>query len=117
MRSLADLARQRITGWMSANRQITQETIAAAVGVSQSWVSLYKSAGVEADLDQLDAMARVFGHTLTEVLDLRPDPKERALIEAFRKLRPEARELAVKMLEQMIPPTSGRGRTRGQSDE
>lgn len=116
MRSLADLARQRMTAWMAANRQITQAVVAEAVGVSQSWVSLYKSGGVEADLDQLAAMARVYSHTLTELLDLRPDPKERALIDAFRQLRPEARELAVKMLETMIPPAP-RAKARARSGE
>jgi transcriptional regulator with XRE-family HTH domain len=103
MKSLADRARQRMTVWMAANRGITQTDIANAVGVSQSWVSLYKSGGVEADLDQLEAMARVYGHTLTELLDLRPDPKERALIEAFRALSPENRDLAIRMLEALVP--------------
>lgn len=107
-----------MTAWMNANPRITQGTVASAVGVSQSWVSLYKSGGVDADLDQLDAMARVYGHTLMELLDLRPEPKERALIDAYRKLRPEARTLALQMIEAMIPPTpAARGRTRGRNDE
>jgi len=114
MRSLADLARQRITAWMAANPRITQATVAEAVGVSQSWVSLYKSGGVEADLDQLDAMARVYNHTIFEALDLRPDPKERELIDAYRQLRPEARALAVQLLLNMIPPPARpRGRNGG----
>lgn len=117
MRSLADLARQRITSWMAANPKITQGTVAAAVGVSQSWVSLYKSGGVEADLDQLDAIARVYSHTLFELLDLRPDPKERELIDAYRQLRPEARALSIQMLQSMIPPTASRGRTRGRNGD
>jgi outer membrane protein TolC len=87
MKSLADRARQRMTVWMAANRGITQTDIANA----------------EADLDQLEAMARVYGHTLTELLDLRPDPKERALIEAFRALSPENRDLAIRMLEALVP--------------
>lgn len=116
MRSLADLARQRLVAWMEANRRITQAQIAAAVGVSQSWVSVYKSGGVDANIDQLDAMARVFNHTLYELLDLRPDPKERELVEAYRRLRPEARGLAVQMLEQMIPP-SAPARTRARTGD
>lgn len=112
MKRLADLARHRVVTWMAANPKITQATIAKAVGVSQSWVSLYKSGGVEADLDQLDEIARVFGHTLMELLDLRPDPRERELIEAHRALSPENRDLAVKMLRAMIPPTAERARTR-----
>ena len=113
MKSLADRARQRITVWMGANRQITQATIAAAVGVSQSWVSLYKSGGVEADLDQLDAIAGVFGHTLMELLDLRPDPDERDLIEAYRAIAKEHRPVAVRSVQAMaglLPPTPPRKR-------
>lgn len=116
MRGLADLARQRIVGWMATNRHITQMDVARAVGVSQSWVSQYKSGDVDADIDQLDAMARVFNHTLQELLDLRPDPKEQALIDAFRKIRAEKRGLAVQVLETMVPPVA-QGRTRGRTAE
>lgn len=102
---------------MAANRQITQMTVAKAVGVSQSWVSLYKSGDVEADIDQLAAMASVYGHTLMELLDLRPNPKEQALIDAYRALRPEARALAIQMLQSMTPPAAVRARTRSRTDE
>lgn len=112
MRRLNDLARQRLVTWLAANPHITQAKLAAAVGRSQTWVSQYKSGDQDADIDQLDALSRVFGHTLLELVELRPDPKERDLVEAFRKLRPEARELAVKMLQTMLPPVAARGRTR-----
>lgn len=118
MKGLGDLARQRIVAWMGANRgRITQMEVAKEVGVSQSWVSQYQSGDVDADIDQLAAMARVFGHTLMELLDLRPDPKEQKLIDAYRKMRAEARPLAIQMLEAMVPPTPTRGRTRGRNDE
>lgn len=100
---------------MAANPRVTQTHVAQAVGVSQGWVSRYKSGDQDADLDQLAAMARAFDHSLMELLDLRPDPKERELIEAFRQLRPEARTLATQMLKAMIPPLSERARTRGQN--
>lgn len=115
MRSLQDLARSRLTAWMGANPKITQRMIAEAVGVTQSWVSQYKSGDVDADLDQLAAMARVFDHTLYELLDLRPDPKERELLELYRQLRPEARGLALQMLLAMVPPVAERGRTRART--
>lgn len=117
MKGFGELARRRIVAWLAANPQITQAKLAAAVGVSQTWVSQYKSGDQDADIDQLAAMARVFDHTLTELLDLRPDPKERALIEAFRQLRPEARGLAVQMLQAMTPATVERGRTRARNDD
>jgi transcriptional regulator with XRE-family HTH domain len=112
MASLSDLARQRIVAWMAANPRITQMKLAEAVGVSQPWISAYKSGDQDADVDQLAAMARVYGHTLMELLDLRPDPKERELIEAFRALVPANRTLALQMLQAMIPPQPARTRER-----
>lgn len=103
MKRLEDLARQRIVAWLAAHPTITQEKLAKEVGVSQTWVSQYKSGDQGAGIDQLAEMARVFGHTLTELLDLSPDPKERALLEAFRALPSEKRDLSVKMLESMTP--------------
>jgi transcriptional regulator with XRE-family HTH domain len=99
---------------MAANRpRITQEHVAKAVGVSQSWVSQYKSGDVDADIDQLDAMARVFGHTLNELFDLRPDPKERDLIDAYRAIEATKRPLAVDVVKALVtaPPAPPRKRT------
>lgn len=115
MRSLVELARSRIVAWMEANPKKTQATIAQAVGVTQGWVSKYKRGELDADLDQLETMARVFDHTIFELLDLRPDPKERELLEAYRRLRPEARPLALQMLEAMTPQPVERGRIRART--
>ena len=117
MGRLMELARHRLSQWMDANPKITQVQLAKAVGVTQGWVSRYKSGAQDADVDQLAAMASVFGHTLMELFDLRPNPKERDLIDAFRKLRPEARSVAIQMLQQMTPPVVARGRTRGRNGE
>ena len=57
----------------------------------------------DADIDQLAALASVFGHTLSELIDLRPDSKEQSLVDAFRALVPEKRDLAIRMLEAMAP--------------
>jgi hypothetical protein len=86
-----ELARQRFRAWLAANPKITQAKVAEAVGDQGAAV------------DQLAAIASVFGHTLTELLDLRQDPKERVLIEAFRALAPDKRDLAIRMLEAMVP--------------
>jgi hypothetical protein len=112
MPRLQELARKRLIQWMDANQKITQTDIGRAIGHNQAWVSKYRRAELDADVDELDAMAKVYGHTLMELLDLRPDPKERDLIDAYRRLRPEARTLAVQMLESMTPPPVARGRTR-----
>lgn len=112
MSHLGELARRRIVAWMDANPKITQTTVARAVGLTQAWVSRYRSGDQDADVDQLAAMAEVFGHTINELLDLRPDPKERELLDAFRALRPEARALAIEMLKAMIPQPTVRARSR-----
>jgi transcriptional regulator with XRE-family HTH domain len=113
MRDLSEVARQRIVGWMEANPRITQAKVAAAVGVSQSWVSQYKSGDQDADVDQLDAMARVFGHTLNELFDLRPEPNEQKLIDAYRALPPSKRTLAIQSLEAMLPEPRNTRRSSG----
>jgi transcriptional regulator with XRE-family HTH domain len=113
MRDLSEVARQRIVGWMEANPRITQAKVAAAVGVSQSWVSQYKSGDQDADIDQLEALARAFDHTLAELFDLRPDPKEQALIDAYRKLPTAKRALAVASLEAMLPDPRTTRRSSG----
>mgnify|MGYP001602080786 FL=1 len=102
---------------MEANPKITQTEIGRAAGHNQGWVSKYKLGQQDADVDELAAMARVFGHTLMELLDLRPDPKERELVEAYRQLRPEARTLATQMLQAMIPPPAERVRTRARTGD
>lgn len=98
---------------MATNRQITQMTLAKAVGVSQSWVSLYKSGDQDANIDQLDVMARVFGHTLNELIDLRPDPKERELLDAYRAIEASKRPLAIEVVRALSaqpPPAPPRKR-------
>lgn len=117
MGRLLELARHRLTQWMDANPTITQTAIGRAVGHNQAWVSRFKLGAQDADIDELEAMAKVFGHTLNELLDLRPDPKERDLLDAYRQLRPEARALAVQMLRSMIPPPAAHVRTRKRNDE
>lgn len=105
MSRLQELARKRLTQWMDANPKLTQTEVGRAIGHNQAWVSKYRLGTMDADIDDLDGLARVFGHTLHELIDLRPDLKERALVDAFRALPPEKRDLAVRMLESMIPPS------------
>ena len=103
MGRLMELARHRLTQWMEANPKITQVALGRAVGHHQVWVSRFKAGAQDADLDELEAMAKAYGHTLTELLDLRPDTKEQDLIDAYRALPVAKRPLAVATLEAMIP--------------
>jgi transcriptional regulator with XRE-family HTH domain len=108
MGRLTELARARITRWMDTNPQITQAALARAVGHGQTWVSKYRSGAQNADVDELAAMAHVYGHTLSELFDARPDPKEADLIEAYRSIRAERRDLAVQVLQSMVLPLDAR---------
>lgn len=112
MPRLGDLARHRLVAWMDASPTINQTALAAAVGVGQSWISRYRSGEQDADIDQLHTMARAFGHTLAELLDLRTDQQERELLEAYRKLPEGTRALAVQVLRAMTPPAPPRKSAR-----
>ena len=46
-------------------------------------------------------MARVFGHTPTQLLDFPDRPGEETLITLYRALRPEARSVAMQVLHEM----------------
>ena len=103
MPRLQDLARARLVQWMDADPKKTQAEIGRAIGHNQAWVSKYRLGAMDADIDDLAGMAAVFGHTLNELLDLRPDPQEQRLLDAFRSLADRKRSLAVQTLEMMLP--------------
>lgn len=100
---LSERARARLIQWMDANPDISQTTIGRAVGHGQGWVSKYRQGTQEADIDELDGMARVFNHTLAELVDLRPDPNEQALLDRYRALPERRRRLMLSTMEEMIP--------------
>lgn len=113
MGTLLELARHRLVQWMAANPKITQTAIGRAVGHSQVWVSRFKLGAQDADIDELDAMARVFGHTLNELIDARPNPKEQDLIDAYRAIEASKRPLAIEVVRAMtgVLPAPARKRT------
>lgn len=98
---------------MDANPKITQTEIGRSIGHGQGWVSKYRRGEQDADVDDLDGMARVFGHTLSELLDLRPDPKERDLLDAYRAIETSKRPLAIEVVRAMtgVLPAPSRKRT------
>lgn len=112
MKTLDELARERLTRWMNANPDVTQTAIGKAIGHTQGWVSAYKSGSQQADLDELSGMAGMFGHTIFELLDLRQSPKEAALLEVFREIEEGRRDFAIEMLRQIVVPQPKRARTR-----
>lgn len=110
---LMELARHRLTQWMDANPKITQVALGKAVGHHQVWISRFRSGAQDADIDELEAMAKMYGHTLAELFDMRPDPNEQRLVEAFRALPSSKRELGISALEAMLPDPPRKRRSVG----
>lgn len=113
MGRLMELARHRLTQWRDANPKITQVTLGRAVGHHQVWVSRFFLGAQNADIDELEAMAKAYGHTLNELFDLRPEPHEQKLIDAYRALPPAKRSLAIQSLEAMLPDPRTTRRSSG----
>lgn len=113
MGQLQERARQRISRWMDADPTATQTAVGRALKVSQVWVSRYRAGAQDADIDQLETLAHHFGHTLAELLDLRPDPQEEHLLTAFRALPAHKRLFAVTGLEMMLPDPPTKRRSSG----
>jgi transcriptional regulator with XRE-family HTH domain len=107
--TLDELARSQIRKWIHSTG-ITQTALAERVGRNQAWMSRYLGGAFDADLETLQKIAQVFGHSLTSVLDVPKDPEEAALVTAYRALRPEARALALSLLQDW-----SRARSRGRS--
>lgn len=116
MALLSERARARLIQWMERNPNISQTDVGRSIGHGQGWVSKYKRGEQEADIDDLDGMARVYGHTLIELIDLRPDPIEQRLLDAFRSLPPDdpkRRQLAIDAIEAMLPAPRKARRSSG----
>lgn len=116
---LQTLARTRIATWIKSTGR-TQADVAREIGKKQNWLSRYLGGKTDADVDTLQQLAAVFGHSLASLLQVNADPDEGALIEAFRALRGSARPTAIAAVQEMggtrpHPPTGGsRTRTRSQ---
>lgn len=94
--TLDELARSRIQAWIKSTG-ITQTELSQRVGRNQAWMSRYLDAQFDADLETLQKMAKVFGHSLSALLDAPADPAEAALVSAYRALRPESRSIALSL--------------------
>lgn len=109
--TLDELARNQIKRWIESTG-ITQTTLSVRIGRNQAWTSRYLGGEFDADLETLQKIALVFGHSLTTLLDIPKDPEEAALTMAYRALTPDARRLALDLL---LDWSRARGRGRGRS--
>jgi transcriptional regulator with XRE-family HTH domain len=100
VRSLQQIARSRIKHWI-ASTGTTQTYICEVIGRNQPWLSRYLSGGIDADVDTLAAMAKVFDHSLFALLSIPADPDDATVIKWYRALRPTARKVAIAWLREM----------------
>jgi transcriptional regulator with XRE-family HTH domain len=107
--TLDEQARGQIKKWIESTG-ITQTTLSDRIGKNQAWTSRYLSGEFDADLETLQKIARVFGHSLTALLEIPADPEEAALVTAYRALTAPARTLALELLKDW-----SRSRARGRS--
>lgn len=108
--SLDTLARQQIVTWMRATG-ITQVALGQRIGRNQAWVSRYLGGEFDADLDALQRMADVFGHTLWSLLgNLPADRQEAELISLYRACRPAGRRAVALLLAELTRPHDVRRR-------
>src|SRR4029453_11409256 len=94
------IAPSRIKHWI-ASTGTTQTYICAVIGRNQPWLSRYLSGAIDADVDTLVALAKVFDHSLFALLAIPAGPDDAAVITAYRALRPQARKVALAMLKEM----------------
>jgi transcriptional regulator with XRE-family HTH domain len=98
--TLQQVARTQIRRWIRTTG-ITQTALAERIKRNQAWMSRYLGGDIDTDIDTLQEMATVFGHTLTQMLDMPSDPDEAVLILEYRALRPEARSAVLRVIQEM----------------
>lgn len=96
--NLDEIARSRIRAWITSTG-VTQTDLSARIGRNQAWMSRYLKGEFAADLDTLQAIAQVFGHTLAALLNLPTDPDEAKIVEQVRALRAKDRVIVLDLLQ------------------
>lgn len=114
MDRLTELARTRLAQWFAGQPGLTQKALADVVGHEQGWVSNYFAGRQNATIDELDAMARRLGGSLTELFDApKSNPAEARVLELYRALPASRRPAVATMLEAMqTTPPRRRRRTQ-----
>jgi transcriptional regulator with XRE-family HTH domain len=111
--TLQELARAQIQKWI-VGTGITQTELAARIDRNQAWMSRYLKEAYDADLEDLNRMAQVFGHTLAQLFQLPIDPEEAALISGYRAMKLEARKHVFGLVQE-LSRGKGKPRARGRS--
>jgi transcriptional regulator with XRE-family HTH domain len=109
--TLDQRARHRIRQWIETTG-VSQAQLSAQVGKTQGWMSRYLHEEFDADLETLQKMAQVFGHSIISLLDTPSDPDEARFIELFRCISPATRDAIVLLLETFARPPRQRRRSK-----
>jgi transcriptional regulator with XRE-family HTH domain len=97
-------ARERIKNWIQSTH-MTQADLGERIGRNQEWMSRYLSGKLNTDIQTLEKMAAVFGHTLFGLLHLPSDPQETRLLEFYRALPAASRSSLLDFLATFYPGT------------
>lgn len=95
--------RQRLKEWIT-DRDLKQKALAKELGVSESVISNYLTGRTQMTIEMLVKMAEYFGVSVDYLAGVTDDPElpvglsrtERQLVESFRTLNREQRELIIK---------------------
>lgn len=82
---LQDRARQRVKDLMAA-RDLAQRDVGDHIGRSAAWMSKFLGGTLDADIDTLQRLARVFRLTLCQLIEMPPDADELLLLADYRAL-------------------------------
>jgi len=108
---LDEIARKRIQSWIAATG-VSQAEISRRVDRTGAWLSRYLRGEFDADLETLQRIARVFGHSLAALLDVPTDPVEEEVLSLFRACPQDAREAVLHMLRVITRRLRKPGRSR-----
>jgi transcriptional regulator with XRE-family HTH domain len=95
--ALDEVARQRIKAWL-AGSGMSQIELARRLGKTQAWVSRYLRGEFNTDMETLQQMARIFGHTFFALLDVPSDALEAELVGHYRALPADMRRAVLTLL-------------------
>ena len=98
--TLDQIARDRIRDWIQTTG-VKQTELAKLIDKPQPWISRYLSGGLDADLETLAAIARVFDHSLAALINAPADPGEARVIGLYRRLPDATRQVLIQLLEKL----------------
>jgi len=107
--SLEAVARRRLQTWIDATG-ITQTTLAIRIGKNQAWMSRYLAGDAGADIDTLAALAHVFGHSVSALIDTAVDPQDQLILDLYHALPEDGRPVAEAVLRLMTQKPRARRR-------